>query len=200
VSPSITVGDKTHEGPSSNDVTVRNNIASNLGIYNPNPNMTMDHNICLAIKGKCQIITYVNGKPDFGVFKPGEYGHHNIIDRRGSEGMFVGFDPAKLVYDLRLKSGAIAIGTGNPEGAPPVDITGAPRGSRVDVGAHQQASGQIGAVFRCSPRRPAEAPGFGGPRGSLAIRPEEFPGSPLRQDNRPLVDPNKNLATADELP
>jgi hypothetical protein len=138
--PSITVGDKTHEGPSSNDVTVRNNIASNLGIYNPNPNMTMDHNICLAIKGKCQIITYVNGKPDFAVFKPGEYGRHNIIDRRGAEGMFVGFDPAKLVYDLRLKSGAIAIGAGNPEGAPPVDITGAPRGSRVDVGAHQQGS------------------------------------------------------------
>jgi len=32
--------------------------------------MTMDHNICLAINGKCQIITYVNGKPNFGVFNP----------------------------------------------------------------------------------------------------------------------------------
>ena len=69
----------------------------------------------------------VNGKPDFGVFKPGEYGDHNIIDRRGAEGMFVGFDPAKFVYDVRLKSGAIAIGAGNSAEAPPVDITGAPR-------------------------------------------------------------------------
>jgi hypothetical protein len=82
----------------------------------------------------------VNGKPDFGVVKPGEYADHNIINRRGAEGMFVGFDPAKFVYDLRLKSGAIAIGAGNPEGAPPVDITGAPRRSPVDVGAYQQGS------------------------------------------------------------
>jgi hypothetical protein len=135
--PSISVGDKTHAGLSSNDVIVRNNIASHLGIYNPNPNMTMDHNICLAINGKCQILTYVNGKPDFGVFKPGEYADHNIIDRRGAEGMFFGFDPAKFVYDLRLKSGALAIGAGNSADAPPVDITGATRGSRTDVGPYQ---------------------------------------------------------------
>jgi len=96
----------------------------------------MDHNICLGINGRCQIITYVDGKPKWGVFNPGEYADHNIIDRRGAEGMFVGFDPAKFVFDLRLKSGAIAIGAGNSEQAPPVDITGAPRGNRIDVGAY----------------------------------------------------------------
>ena len=135
--PLVVVGDKTHQGPSSSDNIIRNNIANGLNIYNLAPNMTMDHNICLAINGKYQIITYVNGKPNFGVFKPGEYADHNIIDRRGAEGMFIAFDPAKFVYDLRLKSGAIAIGAGNSAEAPPADITGAPRGSRVDVGAYQ---------------------------------------------------------------
>jgi hypothetical protein len=140
--PSISVSDKSHEGPSSNDVIVRNNIASNLGIYNPNPNMTMDHNICLAINGKCQIITYVNGKPDFGVSKPGIYGDHNIIDRRGAAGTFVSFDPAKFVFDLRLRPDALPIGAGNSAEAPPVDNTGAPRRSPVDVGAYQHSPGK----------------------------------------------------------
>jgi hypothetical protein len=134
--PQIAVGDKTHQGSSSNDVIIRNNIAPGLSIYNPDPNMTMDHNICLTVEGKCTLLVYVNGKPKWGVFKPGEYADHNVIERRGAEGMFVGFDPAKLAYDLRLKSGAIAIGAGNSAEAPPVDITGAPRGSRIDTGAY----------------------------------------------------------------
>ena len=140
--PSISVSDKSHEGPSSNDVIVRNNIASNLGIYNLDPNMTMDHNICLVINGKCQIITYVNGKPDFGVYKPGMYGDHNIIDRRGAAGTFVSFDPAKFVFDLRLRPDALAIGAGNSAEAPSVDNTGAPRRSPVDVGAYQNSPGK----------------------------------------------------------
>jgi parallel beta-helix repeat protein len=135
--PAVGVGDKTHEGPSSSDSIIRNNIANNLNIYNIDPKMTMDHNICLGINGKCQIVTYVNGKPNWGVFKPGMYGDHNIIDRRGADGMFVGFDPAKFLCDLRLRSGAGAIGVGNSAEAPPVDITGTRRGSRIDVGAYQ---------------------------------------------------------------
>jgi parallel beta-helix repeat protein len=138
--PAVAVGDKTHQGPSSNDVIVRNNIASSLSIYNPDPNMTMDHNICLGIDGRCQILTYVNGKPKWGVYKPGEYADHNIIDRRGAPGMFVGFDPAKFVYDLRLRSGALAIGIGDPAEAPPVDIKGTQRGSRIDIGAYHQGA------------------------------------------------------------
>ncbi len=137
--PAVAVGDKTHQGSSSNDVIIRNNIAPGLTIYNVDPNMTMDHNICLGINGRCQILTWSDGKPKWGVFKPGEYAGHNIIERRGAEGMFVGFDPAKLVYDLQLKSGAIAIGAGNSAEAPPVDITGAPRRSPVDVGAYQHS-------------------------------------------------------------
>ena len=82
--PSLAVGDKTHEGPSSNDVIIRNNIANGLSIYNLDPDMTMDHNICLAIEGKCTILTYVDGKPNWGVYKPGMHGDHNIIDGRGA--------------------------------------------------------------------------------------------------------------------
>jgi hypothetical protein len=54
--------------------------------------------------------------------------------------MFAGFDPAKFVYDLRLRPEALAIGAGNSAEAPEVDHTGAPRGSRVDVGAYQHGS------------------------------------------------------------
>jgi hypothetical protein len=140
--PAITVVDKTHQGSPSSDVIIRNNIANHLTIYNLDPNMTMDHNICLGIDGKCQIITYVNGKADFGVVKPGIYGDRNIIDGRGPRSMFVNFDPAKFVFDLRLRPGAPAIGAGNPEGAPPIDITGAPRAGRVDIGAYQHSPGQ----------------------------------------------------------
>jgi hypothetical protein len=51
--------------------------------------------------------------------------------------MFVSFDPAKFVYDLRLRPGAIAIGAGSSIEATSADITGAPRGSSIDVGAYQ---------------------------------------------------------------
>ncbi len=79
----------------------------------------------------------MNGKPNWGVYKPGEYIDHNFIERRGAAGMFVSFDPAKFVYDLRLRPGASAIGAGSSIDAPSVDITGAPRGSSIDVGAYQ---------------------------------------------------------------
>jgi hypothetical protein len=170
--PGVAVGDKTHEGPSSSDDIIRNNIANGLFIYNLDPNMTMDHNICLGIDGKCQIVSYLNGQPNWGVYKPGMYGDHNIIDGRGASGMFVNFEPAKFVYvrpvrpgtgpgnsaeeppvsfdpakfqyDLRLKPEARAIGAGNSEGAPSVDIAGARRGSRIDVGAYQSGAGSAG--------------------------------------------------------
>ena len=142
--PGLSVGDKTHQGPSSNDVIIRNNIASNLGIYDLDPNMTMDHNICVTIDGKCTILRYVGGKQKW-VGKPGEYADQNLVERKGATGMFVSFDPAKLVYDLRLRPGAPAIGFGNPAEAPPVDISGAPRRSPIDAGAYQHSPRQIGA-------------------------------------------------------
>ena len=49
--------------------------------------MKMDHNICLGgVDGRCQIFNYVNGKPNWNAYKPGEHGDHNIVDRRGPAG------------------------------------------------------------------------------------------------------------------
>jgi hypothetical protein len=137
--PGVGVGDKTHEGSSSNDVVIRNNLASGLNIYYLGSNMVMDHNICVAIEGKCVIggiLTSEGGRPKWSAFKPGEYRDRNVIDGRGPAGEFVNFDPPKLVYDLRLRSGARAIGAGSPDSAPTVDIVGAARTIPFDAGAY----------------------------------------------------------------
>jgi hypothetical protein len=110
--PGITIADKTHQGSSSNDVIIRNNIANGLSIYDVNPNMTMDHNICATIDGKCTIITFVGGKPNWGVNKPGH----------GVPAACLSTDPPKFLYDVRLRPEAGAIGAGNAAEAPPVDI------------------------------------------------------------------------------
>jgi hypothetical protein len=99
--------------------------------------MVMDHNICATINGTCQIIEWEHGKPRWGIYKPGVYGDHNLIDRRGTESQFVNFDPAKFAFDVRLRAGASAIGAGNPAEAPATDITGAARGNPIDVGAYR---------------------------------------------------------------
>jgi hypothetical protein len=139
--PWIGVGATTHEGLSSNDVIVRNNIGVAYRMEKVSPTVTMDHNICLGTEGKGQIISYVNGKPRID-YKPGLYGDHNIIDGRSAAATFVDFDPAKFAFDVRLKPDARAIGFGNPAEAPLVDITGAPRGTRIDVGAYKHGPGK----------------------------------------------------------
>ena len=139
--PWIGVGDTTHEGLPSNDVIVRNNIGVAYRMEKVSPIITMDHNICLAVDGKGQFINYVNGKPKIDT-RPGQYGDHNIIERRGAAVMFVNFDPPKFAFDVGLKPGAPAIGAGNPAGAPATDITGAPRGSPPDIGAYQYRPGK----------------------------------------------------------
>ncbi len=134
--PIINVADKTHEGSSSNDVVIRNNIANGFSIDNRDSNMVMDHNVCATIKGYCRILSYIGGKPQWNVVKPGFHGDHDLIDEQGAETEFMNFDPAKLVYDLRLKPRAQAIGVGSPAEAPKLDIRGDVRGSPVDAGAY----------------------------------------------------------------
>ena len=56
--PLLSIGEATHEGLPSNDVIVRNNIANGINVYNVNPDITLDHNICVTIDGKCPILTY----------------------------------------------------------------------------------------------------------------------------------------------
>jgi hypothetical protein len=134
--PGIGVGDKTHQGSSSNDVIIRNNIANGFGIYNIDPNMVMDHNLCITIDGRCTVPPYVGSKPSWGVY------NDNFNAGRGASGEFINYDPAKLVFDLRLRPDARAVGAGNAAEAPPVDITGTPRGSRIDIGAYQLGVGK----------------------------------------------------------
>ena len=140
--PRIAVGDKTHQGSASNDVVVRNNLSNGLGITQSNSSMVLDHNICSVIEGRCVILPIVNGKAQWGIYKPSVYGDHNIIDARGNESEFVNFNPAELVFDLRLKAGARAIGAGSPADAPAVDITGSARGKPVDIGAYRYNPGK----------------------------------------------------------
>jgi hypothetical protein len=141
--PVVAVGDRTHDGSSSNDVVVRNNLSNGYYIYNIDPDMVLDHNICAGINGACRILSYLeDGKPNWGVFRPGVVGDHNLIDRRSAESQFVNFDLAKFVFDLRLKAGASAIGAGNSAEAPAKDITGAARGNPVDVGAYRYDPGK----------------------------------------------------------
>jgi hypothetical protein len=72
--------------------------------------------------------------------KSGFHGDHNLTDEEGAPAEFANFDPAKLIYDLRLKPRAQAIGAGSPAEAPSADITGAARGARVDAGAYGYSS------------------------------------------------------------
>jgi hypothetical protein len=65
-----------------------------------------------------------------------------------------GDEGEKPVSSPEMESGAIAIGAGNPEGAPPVDITGAPRRESGRCRRLPARVGQIGTVFRCSPASP----------------------------------------------
>jgi hypothetical protein len=120
----------------------------------------MDHNICLGINGKCQIVTYVNGKPDWSTIKPGIHGDHNIIDGRGASGMFVNFNPGKFIYDVRPRPGAPAMGAGNSAEAPSVSFD--PSNYNHDLRLRSGAPA-IGAG------NPVEAPPVditGAPRGS----------------------------------
>jgi Right handed beta helix region len=139
-SPGVNIGNKTGDGPSSRDTRVFNNIASELGAYTLAPGVTADHNVLLYKSRGAIASWYVNGAAVY-MAKPGVYGDHNIIVGRGAEGEFVNFDPAKAVFDMRLKAGARAIGAGSPDGAPPVDITGAARGKPVDAGAYRYSPG-----------------------------------------------------------
>ena len=85
--PLLSLGDKTHDGSSSNDVVIRNNLSNGLLIYNLDPNMVMDHNICLTIGGGCRILTFLaDGKPNWGISKPGDIwrSQHHRPARGGS--------------------------------------------------------------------------------------------------------------------
>ena len=121
----VSVGDKTHEGASSNNTAVRNNLTSRLSVYNLDSGVEADHNVVM-LGVSPEIIWYANGAPQY-IGQPGTYANGNIINSAGSKGEFANFNPATLTYDVLLKSTAQAICAGTATGAPTFDIIGVAR-------------------------------------------------------------------------
>ena len=131
---SVSVGDKTHEGASSSNTAVRNNLASRLSVDNRDSGVVADHNVAMCCAGP-EFSWYVNGVIQY-LSKVGPYTNGNIIDAGGAKSEFVNFNPATLTYTVLLKSGAQAIGAGTATGAPTVDILGVKRIAPYAVGAY----------------------------------------------------------------
>ena len=132
-SPAVSIGDKTHQGSSSNGVALRNNLANQMTVYNLDPGVTADHNVGMATAGPV-FVWYVNRVGTY-YGSPGTYGNANIIAAGGPAAEFVNFDPSTLTYDLKLKANAPATKAG-VAGAPTVDILGVTRVSPYTAGAY----------------------------------------------------------------
>jgi hypothetical protein len=122
--PAVSVGDKTHQGSSSSNTVVRNNLASEITVYNLDTGVEADHNVGMLRMGPA-LSWYVNGVPKY-YSKAGPYANGNIIDSGGPTSEFVDFDPSRLTYNVMLKYGAQAICAGTA-GPPTVDILGVTR-------------------------------------------------------------------------
>ena len=130
----VSVGDKTHEGASSSNTAVRNNLTSRLSVYNLDSGVEADHNV-MILGVSPEIIWYANGAAQY-IGQPGTYSNGNIIDSTGSAGEFANFNPATLTYDVLLKSTGQAVRAGTATGAPTFDIIGVPRSAPYAVGAY----------------------------------------------------------------
>ena len=138
--PTTGVGDKTHEGPSSSNTVVRNNITPALAIANFNSGVEADHNVILCCNGQTAALMLwtVNGVSQFNS-RSGLYNNgpnvNDIIDRLGPTGEFINFSPSTLTYNVMLKPGAQAFGAGSAVG-PLIDILGYTRAPPYAAGAY----------------------------------------------------------------
>jgi hypothetical protein len=95
----ISVGDKTHEGPSSSNTALRNNLASRLQIYNLDSGVEADHNTIMNGSVQQVIAWYAGGVAQY-LGSPGIYANNNVIDSGGAQSEFVSFNPVTLTYNL----------------------------------------------------------------------------------------------------
>ena len=128
----IGVGDRTHQGGPSNDVILRNNIAQSMQMVALPGEVKVDHNLVYH--------QWFQARPDdphhpLSVTSTGDVGDHNRVDL-GAPREFVHFDPATFQFDLHLRPRARAVGSGDAEAAPKVDIEGRARAERPDIGAY----------------------------------------------------------------
>jgi hypothetical protein len=135
----VAIGDKTHEGPSSSNTALRNNLASRLIVYNLDPGVEADHNVVMSGSVEPVIAWYTNGTIQY-LGPPGTYANCNVIDSGGAASEFVNFNPSTLTYDMMLKSSAQAINAGGglcaATGAPTLDIFGVARAAPYAAGAY----------------------------------------------------------------
>jgi hypothetical protein len=127
----IAVGDRTHEGSSSNDVVLRNNIAQSIVISTQPGATEADHNVVyhqwlLRSPYVPRAVTQSTAGP---------VGNHNRVEPGIVKG-FVAFDPKTFTFDLHLRAKSPAIGAGSPDRAPPFDGNGVPRKPPIDLGAY----------------------------------------------------------------
>jgi hypothetical protein len=125
----LVAGNVTHEGTPTNNLTLRNNIATEMEILAPSSGTTVDHNIVFD-----KIALTVGTTTSF-YQKPGIYGDHNTIASNLNAG-FVQFDTTGLHYNMHLNASSPALGIGVPSQAPSVDIEGNPRVSPIAAGAY----------------------------------------------------------------
>ena len=125
----IGIFDKSHQGSSSDNVIVRNNIVSNLDTDSAASTITFDHNLVAT-----QIAWWANGQAQW-LTAPGTYGNQNVIDPNGLSTVFKLYNNSTSSYDLHLLAGSLAVGTGNP--VAPLDMFGYMRPAPVDLGAYE---------------------------------------------------------------
>ena len=118
--PVIELGDKTHEGASSNNVTVMNNLANQV-IVAADPGIVAENNVAFA--GTNALCFPVNGVQQC-YNAVGTYGSANQIVAGGQMAEFVTFNPATFTWDLALLSAAPAVGAGILAGAPANMLSG----------------------------------------------------------------------------
>jgi hypothetical protein len=113
---------------------VRNNLASRVWVYNLDSGVEADHNVAMLGSGP-ELSWYLNDVPQY-YGKAGTYANNNIINSEETASEFVNFNPARLTYNLMLKSVAQAIGAGTATGTPTLDILGATRTAPTAVRAY----------------------------------------------------------------
>src|SRR5208282_3942449 len=116
--PAVSITSQTHEGPPSNGVVVRNNLANVISFDNRLANVEGDHNVAIGA-----LNWYVNGVAAF-YYEPGTYWNENIVATGGTLAEFQNFNPPGYTYDVELLPNAQAIGAGTATGAPAYDILG----------------------------------------------------------------------------